>query len=101
MSRWRFVWDVDKARANARKHGVSFDEAKTVFDDDRGLVIQDREHSTSSEERFVLLGLSHLLRILVVVHAYREGSAVIRIITARKATPTERASYAKGGRHET
>ena len=97
----RFVWDVDKARANVRKHGISFDEAQTAFEDENALLIDDPDHSSRSEERFVLLGLSELLRILVVVHAYREGSAVIRIISARKATPSERARYAGGGVHET
>ena len=101
MSAWRFAWDVDKANANVRKHGVSFGEARSVFDDEYGLLIDDRDHSSTMDERFVLMGLSDLLRILVVVHAYREGSAVIRIISARKATATERAWYARGGRHET
>ena len=84
--------DAAKAAANQRKHGVSFDEAKTVFLDDNGLLIDDPEHSTH-EERFVLLGLSTVPRILLVVHSYREDPDTIRIISARRATAVERARY--------
>ena len=101
MSGLRFVWDVEKESVNRRKHGVTFTEARSAFDDDNGLLIDDPDHSSESEERFVLLGLSELLRILVVVHAYRDGGEVIRIISARKATPSERARYSWGNRHAT
>ena len=88
----RFEWDPAKARENRRKHGVSFDEAITVFADERAILLDDTDHS-ESEERFVLLGLSAPLRILVVAHCYREGDGAIRLISARKATRTERAQY--------
>jgi uncharacterized DUF497 family protein len=66
----RFEWNPDKSAANARKHGVTFDEAESVFADEQALLIDDPEHS-AAEERFVLLGLSAMLRVLVVVHCYR------------------------------
>lgn len=88
----RFEWDEDKARENLRKHGVSFEEAQTVFLDDHALMIRDDEHSTE-EDRFVLLGLSATLRKLVVCHCYREDDEVIRIISAREADRRERAQY--------
>ena len=90
----RFEWDPAKAAANARKHGVTFEEAQTAFFDDLALVIDDPEHS-ELETRFVLLGLSAAARILVVVHACRSAPNTIRIISARKANKTERASYVK------
>ena len=88
----RFEWDPAKDRENRRKHGVSFDEAKTVFADDRAILLDDLDHS-AEEDRFALLGLSAPLRILVVAHCYREGENVIRLISARKATRSERAQY--------
>ncbi len=87
-----FEWGAAKAAANLRKHGVSFQEAVTVFSDERGLLIDDPDHS-AGEDRFVLLGLSGALRTLVVVHCYREAEDTIRIISARKATRPERATY--------
>jgi uncharacterized protein len=92
MADLRIEWDPEKAEANAKKHGVSFEEAATAFADEFGLVIPDPEHS-DEEDRFVLLGMSWSLRILVVCHCYREASDVIRIISARKATKVERAQY--------
>ena len=94
MSDPRFEWDPAKAAVNARKLGVSFHEAQTVFSDERGLFLDDPDHSTG-EERFILLGLSAALRTLVVVHSYRETRDSIRIISARKATRPERAGYEK------
>ena len=88
-----FEWSPAKAAANARKHGVHFEEARTVFEDDEALLIPDPEHSIG-EERFVLLGLSAALRVLVVVHCERLDGEVIRIISARKADRAERATYA-------
>jgi hypothetical protein len=88
----RFEWDPDKSAANARKHGVTFEEAESVFADEQALLIDDPDHS-EAEERFVLLGLSARLRVLVVVHCYREDDAVIRIVSARKATKPERQRY--------
>ena len=88
----RFAWDATKDAQNRRKHRVSFAEAETVFADEHALLIDDPEHSTA-EDRFILLGLSVKLQILVVVHAYREDQGVIRIISARKATRKERDIY--------
>lgn len=88
----RFDWDAAKARDNLRKHGVSFEEARTVFSDDQAILIPDPEHP-DEEDRFVLLGLSSTLRVLTVVHCYRASDEVIRIISARKATRSERAQY--------
>ena len=93
MSEIRFEWDPPKARSNEAKHGVTFDEAATAFSDEMGLVIPDPDHS-QDEDRFVLLGLSSALRLLVVVHCYRESDEVIRIISARKATKGESHHYA-------
>jgi len=87
-----FNWDRRKAAANARKHGVTFEEAETVFYDESALLIEDPEHS-ADEDRFILLGLSVQPRVLVVVHAYRADDHLIRIISARKATKPERTQY--------
>jgi len=87
-----FEWDGRKALANKRKHGVSFEEAETVFSDDFALVIADPDHS-GEEERFLILGLSARLRTLVVSHGCRRGGHLIRIISARKATRMERKTY--------
>lgn len=92
MSTIRFDWDPQKAEANLRKHKVSFEDAQSVFSDERALLIDDPDHS-DDEERFVLLGLSHSLRLLVVVHCYRAEGRVIRIISARKADAEERSIY--------
>ena len=92
MSRIRFDWDPKKAAANLRKHKVSFEDAQSVFSDDRALLIDDPDHS-EDEERFVLLGLSQSLRLLVVVHCYRAEGRVIRIISARKADADEQSIY--------
>jgi hypothetical protein len=88
----RFDWDDAKARENLRKHGVSFDEARTAFDDEHALLLPDPDHS-ADDERFVLLGLSSTLRVLTVVHCYVEDDEVIRLISARKATRSERTQY--------
>ena len=75
-----------------RKHGVSFEEARTVFFDENAKVINDPDHS-ESEDRFILLGVSSALRLLLVCHCYRQGDSVIRIISARKASPRESKQY--------
>ena len=85
MSALIFEWDEKKSRINKQKHGVSFEEAKTVFFDERALFVEDPDHS-ESEDRFILLGFSAALRLLVVCHCYRDQENVIRIISARKAT---------------
>jgi hypothetical protein len=92
VSELRFEWDPRKAAENERRHGVSFGEAVTVFYDDHALLIDDPDHS-ADEERFILLGLSEKLRMLVVVHTYRAKDDVIRLISARKATRSERSRY--------
>ena len=96
MAPVRFEWHSAKAAANLRKHGVSFDEAETVFSDDHALLLDDPDHS-DEEDRFLLLGLSAALRVLLVVHCYRREGAAIRLISARKATSTERAQYRARG----
>ena len=88
----RFAWDEAKAVENWHKHGVSFEEASTVFADENGRLKHDPDHS-QEEDRFLLLGFSAKLRLLIVCHAYRENDEVIRIISARKATPNERRQY--------
>ena len=87
-----FDWDPKKAATNLREHGVSFEDAKTVFADENGRLIDDPDHS-DEEDRFVLLGLSSSLRLLVVCHCYRLEGNVIRLISARKADGNERNSY--------
>ena len=88
----RFDWDPNKAAVNLQKHGVSFEEAATVFDDIDALRIYEPDHS-ETEDRFILLGMSTHLRILVVCHCYRENDETVRIISARKATAKESAEY--------
>ena len=92
MATLHFEWDPVKAAVNLRKHKVSFEDARTVFSDERALLIDDPDHS-DDEERFVLLGLSSSLRLLVVAHCYRAAGNVIRIISARKATADEEHHY--------
>ena len=94
MPTLRFDWDPRKARANQIKHGVSFDEAKTAFLDEYARIIPDPGHS-DDEERFVLLGMSVGLRLLVVCHCNREPGNLIRIISARRADKSERREYAR------
>jgi len=92
MTSIRFAWDAAKASDNLRKHGVSFEEAASAFADENGRLMHDPDHS-QNEDRFVLLGFSARLRLLIVCHAYRENGEVIRIISARKATARERRQY--------
>ena len=91
----RFEWDERKNRINIQKHGVSFEEAQTVFLDENALRFFDPDHS-EDEDRFVMLGLSTKLRLLVVCHCLKENDAVIRIISARKADKAETKNYAGG-----
>jgi len=95
MTPLRFEWDEAKNRENQRKHSVSFAEAQTVFFDENALEFYDDEHS-EWEDRFLLLGLSTKLRVLLVCHCLREGGSVVRIISARKATKNERGLYPEG-----
>jgi uncharacterized DUF497 family protein len=94
MATIRFEWDPAKARANFRKHGVSFEEARSAFGDEPGRVIPE-EAGVSDESRLVLLGMSYRLRILVVCHTYREADEVIRIVSARCADRSEREQYSR------
>ena len=92
MSELRFEWDPSKAKANVKKHGVSFEEAATVFFDDRAVEFYDDSHS-DWEDRVLLLGHSSKLRLLLVCHCYRKSDSVIRIISARKSTKKESVLY--------
>lgn len=88
----RFEWDPVKAAANLKKHGVSFEEAESVFYDEFAVQFFDEENS-SSEDRFLMLGLSAQARLLLVCHCEREHGEVLRIISARKATARESKFY--------
>ena len=87
-----FECDERKASINLKKHGISFDEAESVFYDENGLHMPDPDHSRD-EDRFVLIGISQQVRMLLVCHCYRKNDSIVRIISARKATRQERNSY--------
>jgi uncharacterized DUF497 family protein len=92
MKELRFEWDPRKGAANAAKHGVTFEEAKTVGYDEDALLIDDPDHS-KSEERFILMGARAQSRVLVMVHCYRRGGSTIRLISARRAGTKEQKPY--------
>ena len=92
MKKLEFEWDAKKDKANAKKHGVSFDEARTVFYDEYAIQFFDPEHS-ESEDRFILLGTSFKLKTLVVCHCFRKEETVVRIISDRKADKDEEQVY--------
>ena len=92
MSNIKFEWDARKASANKKKHGVTFEEARTVFFDENAKLIDDPDRC-DDEERFVLLGLSSSLNVVLVCHCFREVGNVIRIISARKASTHESKQY--------
>jgi len=92
MKELRFAWDESKNKTNARKHGISFEEATTSFSDEYARVFYDPDHS-DDENRFLLLGLSARLRVLVVCHCLRESETLIRIVSARKANKQEQQNY--------
>ncbi len=92
MTKFGFEWDNNKNRANIRKHSVSFEEAQSVFFDETAIQFWD-EINSDTEERFLMLGISNKLRILLVVHCHREDESTIRIISARKATAKEKREY--------
>jgi len=92
MKQLEFEWDKKKDKTNAKKHGVSFDEARTVFYDEQAIQFYDPEHS-DEEDRFILLGTSFKLKTLVVCHCFREDETKIRIISARKADSEEEQVY--------
>ena len=88
----KFEWDEPKATANLKKHQISFEEAKSIFFDEFGVQFFDEDHSPN-EERFLMLGMSSRAKLLIVCHCERGQGAVIRIISARKATKRESAFY--------
>lgn len=92
MKPLRFEWNERKNDSNRRKHGVSFEDAETAFADENALYLVDPDHS-DEEERYLLLGLSASVRVLIVSHAYRSRESIIRIISARLANRRERAQY--------
>lgn len=92
MKELRFEWDPVKSKVNQDKHGVSFEEAATVFYDERAVEFYDEGHS-EWEDRFLLLGISAKLRLLMICHCFRVDESVIRIISARKATKKEAKFY--------
>ena len=92
MIELRFEWDKRKEKANIKKHGISFDEARTVFYDENAIQFFDPDHS-HNEDHFILLGVSFKLKVLVVCHCFRESDIVIRIISARKADGDEENEY--------
>ncbi|MDR2035076.1 MAG: BrnT family toxin [Coriobacteriales bacterium] len=94
MDNLQFQWDEQKNLLNISKHQVSFVEAKTVFSDVNARIIDDPDHS-DNEERFIIMGISQRLRVLVVCHCYRASEDIIRIISARKATKNEVSNYGK------
>ena len=87
-----FEWDENKNQINIKKHGIDFEEAKTVFYDDNAVVFDDPEHSIE-EERFLILGLSENEKLCIVSHCYHANDDIIRLISARKATKNERNVY--------
>lgn len=95
MNQLRFEWDDKKEKQNINKHGISFAEAATVFADEAAILFDDPEHS-DEEARFLLLGMSESVHICIVCHCYRAADAVIRIISARKATKKEEERYVRG-----
>ncbi|MCL4529091.1 MAG: BrnT family toxin [Chloroflexi bacterium] len=90
MENTEFEWDEEKAKSNLRKHGVSFDEAATIFNDPRIATISDPDHS-EDEERYISIGMSVVMRLLTVIHAFRKER--IRLISARRATKAEKKNY--------
>ena len=92
MNGLRFVWDERKNLANQRKHGISFEDAQTAFHDENAKVYFDPDHS-EDEDRFILLGMSLQLQVLVVCHCYREWESGVRIISARRADKREERDY--------
>ena len=92
MKKLIFTWDDTKNTSNKRKHGVTFEEAQSVFFDENAIEFDDPDHSIN-EERFILLGLSQSFKVLVICHCYHSNESEIRIISARKATKKEQTVY--------
>ena len=94
MKKIKLEWDENKNISNQRKHKIAFEEARSVFYDESARLIHDPDHS-DVEDRYILMGLSSELRILIVVHIYKENDEIIRIISARKATKNEIQYYSR------
>ncbi|MCL2079046.1 MAG: BrnT family toxin [Oscillospiraceae bacterium] len=92
----KFEWDETKNSINIQKHNVSFEEAMTVFKDSKAVLYYDEKHS-GAEDRFYIIGMSQMSKLLIVCHCYRESDTIIRIISARKPTNAE-AGYYIGGK---
>ena len=92
MTQLQFVWDESKNKENRKKHGISFEEAKTIFYDENTVEFYDLGHS-EQEDRFLMLGCSANFHMLLVCYCYREKESLIRIISARKATRKEQKEY--------
>ncbi|MCK5165316.1 MAG: BrnT family toxin [Desulfobacula sp.] len=92
MNQLRFEWDDKKDKTNTKKHGVSFEEARTVFYDEYAIQFFDPDHS-EDEDRFLLLGMSFKLKTLVICHCFRQEETIVRIISARKADKDEEQAY--------
>ncbi len=92
MAAIEFAWDEQKEKINQKKHGVSFEEARTVFYDENARLIHDPDHSID-EDRFILLGMSSKHHIILVCHCYRANESIIRLISARKANRKEQEQY--------
>jgi len=92
MSEINFEWDEGKNKSNRRKHKVSFEDAQTVFLDENAIRFFDPDHS-ADEDRFLMLGMSFTLRVLIVSHCYKQNDSIIRIISARKADKQEQSDY--------
>ena len=92
MKALQFEWDDRKEKSNIKKYGISFDEARMVFYDENAIQFFDPDHS-EDEDRFILLGISFKLRVLIVCHCCRKSETVIRIISARKADKDEENEY--------
>jgi uncharacterized DUF497 family protein len=89
----KFEWNEAKASKNIQKHGISFEEASSVFYDDFAIQFYDKNHSVLEEDRFLLLGMSNNTRLLMVCHCEKQSGNILRIISARKATKNERKFY--------
>ena len=87
-----FEWDENKNQENIKKHGISFEEARTVFREEGTVIAFDENHSTD-EDRFLIIGFSIKLNLLIVCHCYRQNNTIVRIISARKVTKSEAKEY--------
>ena len=95
METIKFEWDENKNEINKRKHGLSFEEAKEVFEDENAILFDDPDHSMD-EDRFLIIGSVKSSKICIVSHCYRDNDNVIRLISARAATKNEQRVYEEG-----